>query len=285
VTSTPKVEDIILTHAETRGIDKLRPSLPSEFCLIAARDIVFQLGSVDSPTALIATGFYVNGAPETDGPPGAYFLYQTLKSLGFSSKIITDALCAVLFDGIIPPTDLLIAPYQVEDEGTWRSSVFEYFSPTLLIAVECCGRTRKGNYCDMRKNDISPFTAPIDTLFLSPPPTSLTIGIGDGGNEIGMGKLEREITHLLDITPCIISTTHLVIATVSNWGAWGLIRYLELLTEIPCLPSHEAMAWFLDHIVSKGAVDGISGQNVRKVDGYTLKQIKQVLSRLKECWL
>ena len=280
-----RVEDVILRNAHARGIDKLRPFLPDDFCLDAAKAVLRLLKERNSPKALITTGFYVGGAPETDGPPGAYFLYRSLKTLGFSTKLLTDDFCVPLFEGAVPPGDLMTVPLRAEDRDEWRSRVLEAFSPDLLVAVERCGRTRAGTYRDMRGNDISAFTAPVDALFLDPPKGCITVGIGDGGNEIGMGRLEAEIARLLDVAPCVVPTDHLVLATVSNWGACGLLRYLELLSGISCLPEAEEVKEFLSLIVSRGAVDGISRRREHKVDGYDLSQLFSILTDLKQCGL
>ena len=280
-----RVEDVILRNAHARGIDKLRPFLPDDFCLDAAKAVFRLAGEKDSPNALITTGFYVGGAPETDGPPGAYFLYRSLKTLGFSTKLLTDDFCVPLFEGAVPPGDLMTVPLRAGDRDEWRSRVLEAFFPDLLVAVERCGRTRAGTYRDMRGNDISAFTAPVDALFLDPPKGCITVGIGDGGNEIGMGRLEAEIARLLDVAPCVVPTDHLVLATVSNWGACGLLRYLELLSGISCLPEAEEVKEFLSLIVSRGAVDGISRRREHKVDGYDLSQLFSILTDLKQCGL
>ena len=43
-----------------------------------------------------------------------------------------------------------------------------------------------------------------------------TFGVGDGGNEIGMGNLKEVIMSKLALTPCDIEVDALIIATVSN---------------------------------------------------------------------
>ena len=59
------------------------------------------------------------------------------------------------------------------------------------------------------------------------PNTSITsIGIGDGGNEVGMGKIlalveSSQIANAADIA-CVIPTDHLHVASVSNWGGYAL---------------------------------------------------------------
>ena len=55
----------------------------------------------------------------------------------------------------------------------------------------------------------------------------LSIGIGDGGNEVGMGKiysellLESSIPNVKDIA-CIVPTTYNIASSVSDWGGYAL---------------------------------------------------------------
>ena len=63
--------------------------------------------------------------------------------------------------------------------------------PSVLIAIERCGFTSDKKYRNMHGNDISEYNARVDYLFSDDTPS---VGIGDGGNEIGMGNLEQEIT-------------------------------------------------------------------------------------------
>ncbi len=274
-------EDIILMHAHERGMDRLRKYLPADFCRKAAEAIANVLAQEGSPVALLTTGFYVNGAAETDGPPGAYFLYRALKTIGFRPILLTDAYGAPLFKGWIPEADLVEVPTQISDEEAFRREIFETYSPSLLCAVERCGRTRDGAYRNMNGEDISPFTSPIDALFMNHPNGCLTVGIGDGGNEIGMGNLRDFVASELVVDPSIVPVDHLIVATVSNWGAYGLIRYLEILTGCHCLPGpHEVKRWITE-CVRRGAVDGISGRRALKVDGFSLAQETSIVEMLK----
>lgn len=70
-----------------------------------------------------------------------------------------------------------------------------------LVAIERTGRAVDGHYYTMRGRDMSHLTAPIDDLFLfaSQKGTTKTIGIGDGGNELGMGKVV-EVLHARCVT-------------------------------------------------------------------------------------
>ncbi len=79
----------------------------------------------------------------------------------------------------------------------------------------------------MHGRDITASMAPAHHLFdmrLAP----VTIGIGDGGNEIGMGKISmetiaRNINRGAQIA-CRVPADHLIVAGISNWGAmrWRL---------------------------------------------------------------
>ena len=49
------------------------------------------------------------------------------------------------------------------------------------------------------------------------------------GNEIGMGTLRDVIVSVegLPANPCVTTTTRLVVASCSNWGAYGLIAAMS----------------------------------------------------------
>ncbi len=65
--------------------------------------------------------------------------------------------------------------------------------------------------------------APLDALFLRRRSGTVTIGVGDGGNEIGMGRVRarvvRDVPNGAKIAS-VVRTDHLMVAGISNWGAW-----------------------------------------------------------------
>ena len=67
-------------------------------------------------------------------------------------------------------------------------------------------------------------------------PQIVTIGIGDGGNEIGMGKvLERVNTNVKNgcEIACTVASDYLVTAGVSNWGGYALAKAIFLCASCP----------------------------------------------------
>jgi hypothetical protein len=104
-----------------------------------------------------------------------------------------------------------------------------------------------------------------------------TIGIGDGGNEIGMGSFLWESLHPLvpnghgPRIVCRIATDWTIVAGTSNWGAYALAAAVALLKGRPeVLESwsevrHEQL---LRHLVQNGpAVDGVTREREPTVDG------------------
>src|SRR5690349_11166445 len=108
----PPVERILLARG-TRGMDRLARHLPPDFCARAAR------AAWDARTrVLLTTGFYVAGHPETDGPPGTFFLARGLAQTGAHVAFVSEsetlvllrALAAAMWPAALPPPDYLAFP-------------------------------------------------------------------------------------------------------------------------------------------------------------------------------
>jgi hypothetical protein len=141
----------------------------------------------------------------------------------------------------------------------------------------------------MRGRDITTFTNPAHLLFEDAAQRRLpTIGIGDGGNEIGMGKipaevLERNIPGGARIA-CRVPTDHLIVAGTSNWGAYGLAAGVRLLRGA----SHDGKLFdpareqeLLRLMVEQGPlVDGVLARPSATVDGLTWERYARVLQEL-----
>jgi protein-L-isoaspartate O-methyltransferase len=153
--------------------------------------------------------------------------------------------------------------------AAWRRAAI-----THAISIERCGRSVDGAPRNMRGLDISSCTAPLDDLFTAGPWE--TIAVGDGGNEIGMGSLPRElIAQHVDhgeTIACVTPAQHLIVAGVSNWGAYALLGALAVLRPdwrerlLVCLDEKLDQA-VLEATVNNGpAVDGASRLRAMTVD-------------------
>jgi hypothetical protein len=264
----------------------------------------------------LVTGFYVpHGQPpaaETDGPPGTLMLARALESLGVEVTVLTDELCFPAVKAAACATgfdteSLVVFP---RDSHSWLPKFFATGrgrNLTHLISVERPGpshtmeslpqqqRTAEPplehfsklvpvasqNCChNMRGRPIDEHTAETYRLFDELPehrPEAKTIGIGDGGNEIGMGSIPWEELHRrLDgeqaaRIPCRIATDWTIVAGVSNWGAYALAAAVLLArNQVDFLKDWDAdrELSIITQMVKHGpAVDGITARAEPTVDG------------------
>jgi hypothetical protein len=227
-------------------------------------------------TAAILSGFYlpIPRAGETDGPPGAKALGRAIEKLGGDVVYVTDAPNAPLFAAM----------------GLARVEVYRREQPpelhvTHLVSIERPGRARDGKYYSMSARDITEFTAPLDDLFLKARALNMaTVAIGDGGNEIGMGnvlpRVRTDVKHGETIA-CMVECDHLIVAGVSNWGAYGLVGALSVLAGRDLLPSAAEAESDIRAIVAAGAADGQTFRNEPTVDQQPLAANLAVLEEIR----
>jgi hypothetical protein len=152
-------------------------------------------------------------------------------------------------------------------------------SPGLLVAVERCGPDAEGRYLQFSGADISEFTGRMEYLFEHGIPS---IGIVDGGNEIGIGSVAHDVRSLpgLPDRPCVTETDRIVLGGIANWGAYGVLAALSRRVGRVLLPSLSEEAEIREAVVAAGAVDGDSGESIGAVDGYPSELNGLVLGRL-----
>ena len=267
--------------------------LPSDYTYGAARALW------KSPHVLITTGFYVDGCPETDGLPGAFFLGRALAQQGAKVSYVGEQYVLELLRALVEELWLPqpgsgtrgsgdtgrpdFIEFPIADAATSEALSREIISSrqvSAAVAIERCGRTRSGRYCNILGEDISPWTARVDDLFTYP--GVVTIGVGDGGNEIGMGLLSKYIEAELGIAdPVETKVDHLVLATVSNWGAYGIIARLSSLAGLDLLPAEGEEEEALEIIVANGAIDGLTRRAEPSVDGFSSEASSDLIAALR----
>ena len=273
------VEDIILS-SDQRGISLLRKYLQKEFCTKAAVTVL------DNPgTVIITTGFYIRSAGyiETDGPPGAIAIGRALNKLDYRVVYVTDKYGMKALESIAEPSSIIYEFPILDSEASniLASNICNEFDPSIMIAVERCGINELGKYSNMHGQDITPYTAKIDCLFQN---KITSIGIGDGGNEIGMGNLYSVIPSIPNLVqfPSVTNTTSLIISSVSDWGGYGLVAAISMAKGYNLLPSPADQQNLIMKLVDLGAVDGVSAAASYTVDGFSMDQYCQTLEKLHE---
>lgn len=274
---TPRDEQILSEQIEQllvarnlRGMQTVQQALVPGYYRRAAlllRDL--------TGTVLIGTGFPVLDTFETDGPVGAIALYQTLASLGAHPVIVCGAPLSTVLANRFRVYDIRTGPHpQREQEAR---DALQQLQPQAIIAIERPGFAADGHYYNMRGENISAQAACFDTFMQQA--RCPTVAIGDGGNEIGMGNVQPALQSL-NIVPSVTRCTELVVADVSNWGAYGLIALLgwwqqrDLLAAIDTLDA-------LHYLSERGSVDGVTRKNALTEDGLPATEGITVLQQLR----
>ncbi|MFW5733826.1 MAG: DUF4392 domain-containing protein [Oceanidesulfovibrio sp.] len=294
----------------------LQRKQPGPMCMGAARFVLDALPE-EGGLAVIATGFPMGGGvPETDGPVGAAMLARSLRvARGARSLIVTDeefvdavkAACigAGLSPRIADPEGLesisylnpvYILPFPREEEAcrSHCEQVLANMRPDLMVAVERPGKNVAGVYHGMNGRPLAGYVADIEPLFEMGREASIPIlGIGDGGNELGMGIIREALGSFLPQAtscgcPCdkgtaaVFAADYLVVASVSNWGTDCVIAGLSVLTQnidVLHYPDREKRA--IELCANSGAVDGVLVSPVPAVDGIPAEEWEGLLTTLR----
>ena len=232
----------------------------------------------------LITGFFVPrgdvAAPETDGPVGTALLAAGLAACGVPARIAVDTPCAEAVRAAVEAAGGGVAVDEVgvgDRVGLERlPGIWRHAGVSHAIAIERCGRSADGRPRNMRGVDVSPWTAPLDDLFMGG--SWVKLAVGDGGNEIGMGKLPAGLIALTvpngGEIACVTSCDHLVVAGVSNWGAYGLMAALAVRradwmpTLAKFLTAERDLAVTRAIVERAGAVDGVTARREATVDGF-----------------
>lgn len=217
---------------------------------------------------------------ENDGPFGAVVLASTLVRIGHKVTIYTDP-------DPLPPIEMLarrtelpiaVAPLALGDNAQQERIAAAH---DLFVAIERLGGNRNGFIYGVTGVSRSAHRANVDTIFRTA--TRLgkpTLSVGDGGNEIGFGRIHAELEKRLpehtmaDKTPCgggvfsVVPTDVLAVGTSSNIGAYGVVAAIALLRNDATLCHTPEEEEALHHIgVGLGLVDGGGGERIPWCDG------------------
>ena len=271
------MEDLALSRQIEEKLVELNPRhmksmsmiLEPGYCLRAANLLGDAKGNI-----IIGTGFPVAGTFETDGPVGAMVLYRALEEMGCTPWIAGEPILKTALEQDYRTIELTIDDAQNAEASA--NEILAKLKPNLVLSIERPGRTKDGNYYNMRSEKINSEVAVFDPFIeLCKCPT---IGIGDGGNEIGMGNLYSSLKDL-QIKASITKCDELVVSDVSNWAAYGILAMLNLRLELDLTKeiSHREQ---IDYLVRKGACDGVSRKPIATEDGFDPDVGSQLISEM-----
>src|SRR5579872_2053606 len=298
--------------------------------LSAAQIFHDALSGPNQRTAILATGLPIRGwfdpaLAETDGPAGIATLARALVvAYGALPVIICEDLMAPLHEAccraaglvcttienirraesspdavkgrFIPTAIVLGFPTDIEIARKRARELIDDLEPAVLLSSERQGANEKGVYhYGLGEANVSSAMAKVELLFEEATRRRIpTIGVGDGGNELGMGSIKDAVHKYVPYgkecrCPCKsgmapdLKVDLLVAATVSNWGTWGIEACIAALSAKPnALHSCEIEELVLNACVAGGAIDGVTAYVNRDVDGVSFEAQLSLLRLLRE---
>lgn len=261
--------------------------------------------------------YFMPEVGETDGPLGTAVLARTVaRGLKGLPVILTDveqvdSMKVILQSVGLTLTDIGKGKKDLELSENPNSAVVMAFpkshdkakkevthliaslQPGVAVSIERSGFNSKGHY-HTSEGILVDWKAKMDYIFQHCQEDSiLTIGIGDGGNEIGMGKIFGLLSKIHRSgmkckCPCqsgVVSVTETdctIVGTIANWGAYALSNMIAAyihrkdLLHVPSLEED-----LLNTAMKAGFVDAKSGFGIPSVDGISLEPNLCVVNLLK----
>lgn len=271
----------------------------------------------DAGTVMIGTGFNVpapdatgpaqpgTGRPETDGPLGAAVQARTLLGLGKDVHLVGDeANVAVMRAsleaiGVDTANNPALTFHTFEAKGAEAHiaarDLLRKVGPDVVQMIEVPGRNADGARTNMGNINIDAINPDLDAILLEARnPINRTrfggheiktIGVGDGGNEAGMGDLD--LSGIAIAKPSIVPADIVVTAENSNLGGYAIAAELSRLSDALDGPgmtlSPGERAAMLDAAIAAGAVDGVHRRNLPDrpmVDGFDNAYHERILTNL-----
>jgi hypothetical protein len=233
-------------------------------------------------------------AGETDGPLGVAVLARALHlGLGARPFAISEERNLGPLRAVLQVTGtrcgLLPFPCGREEAGV---RLVEKLRPAAVISVEKLGPNPKGVIHDMRGRDVSASHASVRGLVDGARERGiLTAAVGDRGNEVGFGLLTgpgarprlrtaRCRCPCRGTIGCDVRADVLVVSSISNWGAYGVVACLQSIVGRHLLHTPQEEAAMLDAAVRAGARDGVTHASTLTVDGADLALQQAVMTLL-----
>lgn len=251
---------------------------------------------------LILSGFIIKSfmLAETDGPIGAAALARALDvGLGavpivFTEDSITNTLTKTCnAAGMVVCNEeqlntggrgrkMMVKSFPIDHELAQKEAIriIDKYRPKAIISIERPGWNREKIHHSGMGFDISDITAKLDYVFLEAQRRGIpTIGIGDLGNEMGMGYIADEVRKKIPhaekcLCPCgggiasDVSADVGIICNISNWGAYGIEACLAALTgELDVMHDPDTERFMIAECVRAGGIDPVAGMLRPYVDG------------------
>ena len=315
------LDDLMNLDPRGYGVCRILYKGAREQCkLPLTMNAAMQLLKVLQPGSLIYifTGFILptHQKPETDGIVSAVLLARAL-ARGFSAVpvIVCPEECIAAARNMAPvaglhaydsiaeaqqyPAAVALIPF-TKDVSAAKAQAEEMLAnhpPVAGISVEHPGANSLGVYHNAIGRNVSALEDKSDVLFdLLYQKRILTVAIGDLGNEMGLGALSDHIHKYIPYAApggcgcgcgggiCVRTRAdHVITATVSDWGCYGLMAALAYLQrDMSILHDSDMERDMLLAATRNGMVD-MNGWLIPAIDGFELKMQMLMVDMMREC--
>lgn len=310
------VDALISKDYTSRGIshelyEDVREKKGSPLAMCAAMDLFSKAKVGDR--VIIFTGWpsrswLIDGLTETDGPVGAAIIARALEEaygivpiLAMADNMEHFGVVALRSAGLIvsdldkallskpgPPMASVGAVISIPTDRSviskYSQSLLDKINPIALISIELPGANSEGMYHNVTGRIVPEhLVIKADEIFREATSRGiLTIGIGDGGNELGMANAtESIIKYLKDGNKIAPSTKvdHLIVSCISNWGALGFAACIAAVSGKKDIFDHIDIVRITDKLSDAGAIDGLTAYVDPKNDG-TSNEVNRGLTSL-----
>ncbi|MCP9483371.1 DUF4392 domain-containing protein [Shimia sp. CNT1-13L.2] len=261
-------------------------------------------GTVVMTTGSVSRAWITEDLGENDGPSGAA---AVARALVLARNVTIVMLCEETLlpairnvcrsAGLFPVTlaqaaiakadkslaTIVMQPFATEDEAgkSQASELMDTLNPDLFFSTERVGRNDFGVYHSMRGIDYGMGRSRVDLFFDQALERGVpVVAVGDGGNEIGMGKIADHVkAHVPYGDKCqcgcgggigaLTSCDVLVTAACSNWGCTAIAAAMAVRAgDARLLHTPEREALLLDTMVANGLINSTHGVVDDSVDGF-----------------
>ncbi|WPB55963.1 glutamate cyclase domain-containing protein [Xylophilus sp. GOD-11R] len=293
--------EALLTHVRRRGIVGFRhpgegmpePGFHQPGAAMRAADHLLH-----NSRCVMLTGQYnvAAGKAETDGPIGVAVLAYVLNRLGRETTIVTDGLNEPIFRRALAALSPEAAfgmrvvtmdkrGPQAAERATW---LLHDRRIDTVIASETPARNEEGVKRNMRGVVINGFNSDLDELLLQANRMQhvTSIGVGDGGNEAGMGGLSGiPLARDGSVMASAVKADIPVTSWNSNLGAITIAALLaHKAGRLDLMPTPAQFHALMHEAMAAGAIDGVSRSGSPSagagVDGVSLSTHTEIYADL-----
>ncbi len=298
------IDALISTDLTARGIShELYQAARETTDYPLAMEAALRLHERVSPgdVVLICTGWpsrswLMSGLTETDGPVGAGHLARAVEEcLGAVPVVVTEESLVRYSEVALASAGLIVSDVQTAvrskagphsaavaaaigfttdwaDAEQKAKELFDSLSPAAVVSIEMPGATEQGEFFNVTGRTVpSNLVAKADAVVREATSRgALTVGVGDGGNELGMGRIAHAVETLMPRGRAVTPATPvdvLVVGSISNWGAVGVSAALSALAGKIDLLSRVDLMRITERVSDAGAIDGLTAYVDPKNDG------------------